>query len=229
MYWPEPVRVAVSLRVVEHDRYPERRDALAQDWAVCLERWNILPLLVPNRWRDPASLVTQWGAEALLLTGGNDIGHDEGSRDVAPERDRTETTLLAWAEECGVPVLGVCRGAQMLNLHCGGRLRPADADHHDDRRLHPVRFASHWDLPDTRVNSYHDWTIGPDDLADPLEVQALAEDGTVEVFQHGGRPWLGMMWHPERQDPGPTGFLRRVGNFLRHGSPALAGLDEAVR
>ena len=78
MYWHDPVRVAVSLRVVETERYPERRDALAQDWATCLERWNVLPLLVPNRWRDPVQLVREWGAQALLLTGGNDVGKGGG-------------------------------------------------------------------------------------------------------------------------------------------------------
>jgi len=226
MYWHEPVRVAVSLRVVEHEGYPERRDALAQDWATCLQRWNVLPLLVPNRWRDPVQLVRQWGAQALLLTGGNDIAATGSHRDVAPERDRTETSLLEWAETTNVPVLGVCRGAQMLNLHCGGHLQRMDPAHQDERRTHRVRFAPHWGLPELAVNSFHEWGIRAEGLSRMLEPQAIAEDGAIEAFQHRGRPWLGMMWHPERSEPGPPEFLERLGAFLRDGAPALAGWEE---
>ena len=95
----------------------------------------------------------------------------------------------------GVPVLGVCRGFQFMNVHLGGGLSPVSghvASYHaisSDTGLFP------------EVNSYHDYGIVADDLAPSLEVVATGPDGTVEAARHGTLPWIGVMWHPERERP----------------------------
>jgi putative glutamine amidotransferase len=186
-------------------------------------------LLSPNRWRDPADLARRMGAEALLLTGGNDVGKIGGCRDVAPERDRTEESLLDWASAAGIPVLGVCRGAQMMNQYAGGKVRRVHPLHSAAAHQHRVEFEQRLELPPSVVNSYHEWGIARDDLApiyDPMA--ASSDDGSVEAFLHRGLPWFGILWHPERAEPGPPDLLARLGSFLREGTSALSMADHGV-
>src|SRR5690606_23671811 len=134
-----------------------------------------------------------------VLTGGNDLAVLPGADRPAPERDRTERAILDHAAQAGTPVLGVCRGMQMMNDYLGGRLTPVDG--HVAVR-HPLRMAadSPFVLPD-EVNSFHNWAVPEDGLGRDLSVLVWAGDGVVEAVWHARLPWLGIMWHPERETP----------------------------
>ena len=108
-------RIAVTQRVIDNTTYSERRDGLAQDWADWLG--EVFPhaalLAVPNRVDGLDAWFDVVDPEALVLTGGNDWGD-------APERDATERRLVARARAARIPMLGVCRGMQALNIVFGG-------------------------------------------------------------------------------------------------------------
>ena len=182
-------RIAVTMRVVLADGYGERRDALAQDWGVFLAK--ALPgaawLPVPNIGRAAVSMVRNFAVGGLILTGGEDHGR-------SPERDATEAALLDWALEASLPVLGICRGAQTINLHLGGGLSAVRDSAHVAVR-HDIVLGNSC----IRVNSYHRRAITAADLAPRLAVLAPAEDQTIEAFHMLGRPVLGLLWHPERE------------------------------
>ncbi|WP_201241541.1 gamma-glutamyl-gamma-aminobutyrate hydrolase family protein [Halorhodospira halophila] len=127
--------------------------------------------------------------EGIVLSGGNDIGQ-------APERDRLEHAALAYARLPGVPVLGICRGLQMIHVHQGGELEPLSGHVAVE---HTVTGA--WLGGQRRVNSYHDLGLAEEALGAELEPLAWAEDGSVEALRHRDLPWLGIMWHPERDTP----------------------------
>jgi putative glutamine amidotransferase len=111
------------------------------------------------------------------------------------ERDRLEEGALVHAEKHGLPLLGVCRGLQMINHHQGGRLRKV-AGHVAVRHLVKGPLA-----PEGReVNSYHGLGLLPEDLGRDLEPLAWSDDGVIEAFRHQRLPWLGVMWHPEREE-----------------------------
>jgi putative glutamine amidotransferase len=122
-----PPRVVLSQRIDSVNGSGETRDALDQN----LSRWalscGLLPYPVPNGLVRPhvpaangACPLTDWldalAPAAVILSGGNDIG-------AAPARDATETILLDWAIVRRLPVLGICRGMQMLAHVAGGQLR----------------------------------------------------------------------------------------------------------
>ena len=107
-------RIAITQRVHELADRGERRDALDQAWTPWIEAGGDVPVVVPNRLADPVTFVREIGADALVLTGGNDLAHLPGAQNPAPERDAIERALLAHARENGLPVLAVCRGMQML-------------------------------------------------------------------------------------------------------------------
>ncbi|MFF0466137.1 gamma-glutamyl-gamma-aminobutyrate hydrolase family protein [Micromonospora zamorensis] len=164
--------------------------------------------------------------DGLLLAGGADVGPGRyGQRpdprtEDRPDRDAGELTLLTAALAAELPVLGVCRGMQLLAVAYGGTLHQhlPDVVGHEAHRpapgvygSHPVRFAS-GSLAATvlagvdRVNSYHHQAV-----ADPgrLSVTGWAEDGVVEAVEDGTRPFvLGVQWHPENElDPRPITAL----------------------
>lgn len=165
----------------------ERRDALSQEWAAVAEESGFLPLLLPNRRSTVQALLEDLKPEGVLLTGGNDLLSCGGD---APERDETEHFLIDWALERRVPLLGVCRGCQMLLDHFGTPLRRVEGHIRVEHLLSDGR----------RVNSFHGW--GAETCRPPLEVLARSEDGIVEAVRHRDCPWIqGVMYHPERYSP----------------------------
>ena len=156
-------------------------DALDDTWPSWLAR--ALPgaslVAIANGRED----LDQSSIEALILSGGEDVG-------TSPLRDATERWALDHALRNNIPVVGVCRGMQFLHVQSGGALAPID---HHVGSPHSVRLN---DSTRVMVNSWHRWGIH--EAHPEWTVLALADDGTVEAFEHRDRPWLGVMSHPER-------------------------------
>ncbi|WP_020163071.1 gamma-glutamyl-gamma-aminobutyrate hydrolase [Methyloversatilis discipulorum] len=196
--------IAVSQRSDNIESRAETRDALDQRLIGWVRALGALPLPVPNALGDELAVwLKTLSPEAVLLSGGNDIGG-------CPERDRTETELLDYAERAGLPVLGICRGMQMLAHHAGGILLPVSS--HAGTR-HPLLgdAVASGEMP-AEVNSFHNWGLAacPQDYA----VLATAPDGSIEAMRHGKRRWEGWMWHPEREAPFGETELARARQLL---------------
>lgn len=200
--------VGVSQRV---DRVPgrnETRDALDQALVQWLAAAGCIAVPVPNALSTDGGDVTlaDWldavAPSMVVLSGGNDVG-------ACPQRDATESWLLDWAARGRKPVLGICRGMQMMAVHGGGALVAA-TDHvrvyHD---LGDGGSSAGWP---GRINSYHDFAIA--EAPPSYAVLALAADGTIEAFRHVDLPWEGWMWHPER-DPVRRQDIERFLNLLK--------------
>lgn len=181
---------------VTRNEYPsgdvELRDALACDWPLFLG--NVLPEVrfayLPNIGSGIVDYARKLDIDAILFTGGDDWG-------VFPLRDQTEECLFRWGEARLIPMLGICRGAQVINRLLGGNdsaCRMHSAISHNIA----VRYSG--DSEDIlKVNSFHGRCIPPNGLAAGLKAFAVAEDGTLEGFYSKNRRICGIMWHPERQ------------------------------
>jgi putative glutamine amidotransferase len=219
------LRVAVTMTVVETaDR--RRHDTLSHEWGPCLQAWGVDPVLVTNARRDPLPELARAQPDALLLTGGNTpivakVGR--AALDGSPERDRTEKLLIAYAIEKQLPVVGVARGAMMLNVHFGGALEIAAQSHWHAESIHMVQLAPWLGRSRAQVNSHHRLGIGLGGLAAPLEGFAWAGDGTVEAFHHDDLPLVGVLWHPEREGPPCEPLDSLFARVLRGERPWLAG------
>lgn len=155
---------------------------------------------------DPACLPAFNG---LLLPGGGDVepwrygAENTASRDMDPRRDALEFAVLEQALAAGVPVLGICRGAQVINIVLGGTLRqdlPGHSRAEGMDRLHHA-WASPSFLTELYgrsmiVNSAHHQAV--ERPAAWLRPVQWAPDGTVEALEHERLPVWCVQWHPER-------------------------------
>jgi putative glutamine amidotransferase len=193
-----------------------------QTYVRTLEQLGALPVMIPLHMTEASLRGIFERLDGLFLPGGEDIDpanygaerHDLlGATD--KERDRTELLLTHWAVEMGMPVLGVCRGAQMINVACGGSLyqdilsERSDLAKHDYfppsferfRISHPIDIEADSRLAHAmgqihEVNSMHHQGI--DRVGYGLRVVARADDGLPEAVEAPALPYIvGVQWHPE--------------------------------
>jgi putative glutamine amidotransferase len=169
--------------------YGERRDCLDQAWTRFLQVCGLSPILLPNVPDAAISLCNSVSLAGFVLTGGNDLVAVGGN---APERDATENALLDLAIRRNQPVLGVCRGMQLIQSRYSVPLRRVEGHVRSKQTIRVEGRA-------TEVNSYHNFAAT--ESRPPLEVWAVADDGVVKAIRHENRLMTGVMWHPERFDP----------------------------
>jgi N5-(cytidine 5'-diphosphoramidyl)-L-glutamine hydrolase len=193
--------VGVTQRISVVPAYGERRDCLDQSWTKFLAACGLLPVLLPNVTEVALALCEGTGIAGLVLTGGNDLAALGGD---APERDALENALLDLAERHRLPVLGVCRGMQVIQQRFAIPLRRVEG-HVTQRQVIRINGEP------KEVNSYHHFAAF--DTRPPLDVWAVAEDGVVKAVRHSAQPMTGIMWHPERSEPfspADVGLFRQV-------------------
>lgn len=183
--------VAVTQRVDVISDRNERRDALDQRWTTFLSACELLPVLVPNSPGHVDGIVRELPIRGVVLTGGNDIAACGGN---VLERDETELKLLRFGIEHNLPVLGICRGMQLIQHYFGVQLGPVDGHVKDVQEI--VVGGTR-----RKVNSYHRY--GTTRTVADLQVCAVAQDGVVKAVRHRVHNIYGFMWHPERLVPFP--------------------------
>ena len=220
---PRPRIGLTTYREVAHwGVWDEPADLLPASYARSIELAGAVPLLLPSPLGevDDAARIVLDALDGLLVAGGADVDPQSyGSARIAatgparPERDAWETALITQALARELPVLGVCRGMQVLNTALGGSLiqHLPDLLGHDEHcptvgvhGRHEVRFDPESHLRSVLgeralVATYHHQAV--DRLGDGLTATGWTEDGTVEAIEVNGRDWaLGVQWHPEVHD-----------------------------
>ncbi|MCB0036860.1 MAG: gamma-glutamyl-gamma-aminobutyrate hydrolase family protein [Anaerolineales bacterium] len=202
--------------------------AINQSYVNAVTRFGALPLLVPLNLPDEMLREIFARLDGLLLCGGTDIdpvyygqkaSNGEGKFDTA--RDETELKLVRWGLTADLPMLGICRGMQLLNVAAGGTLyhdlaaeRP-DLGRHDffsfDRGRRQIRHTVQ-----TTPKSYLRRTLGRSGgvnsmhhqgvrrVGEGLRVTALSHDGLPEGIEAESHPFaVGVQWHPEELTDNP--------------------------
>lgn len=251
--------VAVSTDVKQFENYTWHA-APQQYLEAALSAAGVFPLLVPSLGNrlDLDELLSR--VDGVMLTGsksnvypelyGGDASEENGPYDHA--RDATTLPLIRRAVERGVPLLAICRGIQEMNVALGGTLgteiqeregsldhRAPVSDNQDERfairqsvSIKPgTCLAGVFGAGDIMVNSVH--RQGVDRLGPNLQVEAVAEDGTVEAISvRGSRAFaVGVQWHPEywaKSDSASATIFHAFGDAVRqHAAAKIASRTAA--
>ena len=105
--------------------------------------------------------------------------------------------MINYSLKNDIPILGLCRGAQAINLFFGGNILKI---RNHVRKMHKIEGKIIENKKNHYVNSYHDYGIKFNSLGKNLETLAYTKDGIIECFQHKKNKILGIMWHPERYE-----------------------------
>jgi putative glutamine amidotransferase len=195
---------------------------LEERMVLSLHRAGAIPIGLPDLKDAAGAHAVLSRVDGLVLAGGADVSpRSYGEEPLRPEwsgdpiRDAYELRLVEAARALGLPILGVCRGIQLLNVALGGRLyqdivtqREQALVHRDwheydalghTLRLEPGSWVSrvYGEATTLEVNSVHHQ--GLRELAEPLRATAWAPDGVIEAVEmrEGGEWIMGVQWHPE--------------------------------
>jgi len=237
---PDLRRLGNSPRIGVMAALREETESVAQNPLGCFVRTDLeyvkgvveaggVPMVIPPSLSLRAAEALLDGLDGLLLSGGPDLDpvyYGEGPIPelgrTLPEWDALEMALLRLALQRRMPIFGICRGMQILNVALGGTLyqdmpsqlgvdvlnhwqtTPKCQSTHEVEVLDDSYLAKITDRQTIEVNSYHHQGIK--DLADTLTVTARSADGVIEALEsrNFSEQWLvGVQWHPEGlRDPG---------------------------
>ena len=213
------VRLAENVPETPRADPPRTEMALGLTYLKALQAAGGLPVVIPPL---PESAIAPMleGLDGICLSGGPDIHPSAYGRDPHPalgptwrELDDSELALARAADECGRPILAICRGAQALNVARGGTLfqhlpdEVGDAVEHRQRGIGPKpshrieiepesKLAQALGATSIEVNSFHHQA--PDRLGSGLEAVAWAPDGVIEGLEDPGERFvIGIQWHAE--------------------------------
>ena len=203
--------VIITQRVKFCSDRNERLDMVDQKLTNLVQYCGYLPVPIPNNLffqidsqETKSSKLRSWlkaiSPSGLILSGGADLGS-------YPDRDLTENMLLDYAERIELPVLGICRGMQLMARR-GQSLLHEVAGH--VRVRHLVRGKIN-----RKVNSFHNFSIKS--CPKHFEVLARSLDGEIEAIRHENIPMEGWMWHPEREEKFDQQDVKRLKKLFLFG------------
>ena len=196
-----------------------KRAYVNKDYVDAVVRAGGVPLIIPFTTNKEVIISQAQLIDGLILSGGHDInpynyGQEPSQKigEIFPERDIYEMILLEESKKRDIPILGICRGFQLINIAAGGTLYqdlsliPGNILKHNQvsnptLKTHKIEikensFISSIFGKETMVNSFHHQAI--DKVADDFIVVARASDGVVEAIEHKTYKFLvAVQWHPE--------------------------------
>ena len=168
-------------------------DFIDHYWLDFFEKNKIKFYLIPNKKNLSKFFLKK--INFLILTGGNDVIGNEKTSKI---RNKIESHLIDICVKKKIPMLGICRGAQLLNLKFGGRVKKVK---NQMRTRHDIYFIKNSLIKKKflNVNSFHNYGIKKNGLAKKFEILAFDKSKNIEMFISKNNKIIGTMWHPERE------------------------------
>ena len=187
-----------------HPDYDETLAYLDINWFKLVELIGALPLPIPLLSEGLSSeILDDLELDGIIFSGGNSLSIYESrsleSKKLSEKRDRLEFELLRCALKKQSPVLGVCRGMQLINNYFNGSCIKLDG--HAATRHKIFKNSYNKTINHQEVNSFHNYGITIDGLGSDLLAIAHDSENNIEALQHKEYRILGIMWHPERENP----------------------------
>jgi putative glutamine amidotransferase len=178
-------------------------NSIEQEYISYFQQLGYLPILVSNN-SSIQSYIQNFNPVGVVFTGGIDLSNNlSDTKSINTIRDSFEISLLQIAIQEKIPILGICRGMQLINSFFGGTISNNISSH--VRVNHEIVFSENclgvFNPKDKiTVNSFHNNGIKPKDLSPSLiQLCYCSNDNLIEGVCHNNLPILGFQWHPERE------------------------------
>ena len=185
------LKIGITSNIKEY--YKGYIDFIDHYWLNYFEKKNINYYLVPNKKKLSQKKIEE--INLLIIPGGNDVSN---SLNTSKIRNIIETNLIKICFKKKIPILGICRGAQLLNKSFGGKIKKVKKHM---RTRHNISFVNKEIVKKKllNVNSFHNDGIKKNDLSKAFKMLASDMDDNVEMFISKDKKMIGTMWHPERE------------------------------
>lgn len=162
---------------------------LDSNWLKLMHAFNLIPIIIPNNLKLCKHIMESNQFSGAILTGGNDIGD-------FPERDEVEMHILNDCIDKNIPLLGVCRGMQIIQKLYGSDL--VEVKGHVNKAA-KVLFNDHI----YNVNSFHNYGSYNQENKKLITIATDVKDNLIKAIKVDDRNIFGIMWHPERKNVDP--------------------------
>ena len=180
-------KIIITQRLDAIGSYKEIRDNLDTNFSNFVENCDYIPIILPNKIKNFKKFIDVIKPDGAILSGGG----NPKKKDI---RLKAEKKIIQHCLKYKLPLIGICRGAQLLNIFFGGEIVKQNGH---VRKKHFI-IGKITKNKKKLINSFHEYVIRKNKLSKYFDVLAFSEDGTVECFKHKNRPIMGIMWHPER-------------------------------
>ena len=185
------LKIGITSNIKEY--YKGYIDFIDHYWLDYFEKKNINYYLIPNKKKLSKKKIKE--INLLIIPGGNDVSN---ILKTSKKRNIVEKNLIKICFKKKIPILGICRGAQLLNKSFGGKISKIKKHM---RTRHNIFFTNREFIKKNflNVNSFHNDGIKKNDLSKSFKVLASDKHKNIEMFISNNKKIIGTMWHPERE------------------------------
>ena len=169
-------------------------DFLDYNWIKYFEKKNYNFYIIPNSKRNFLKISKKIKPNLIILAGGNDLFQNNK---YVKNRLKVEKDLINYGISKKIPILGVCRGMQLINHFFKGKISKVKGHM---RKKNRVTFKQKiFSKKYIDITSYHNYGIKKKDMASKFDALATDNNENIEIFKHKKLNIFGVMWHPERE------------------------------
>jgi putative glutamine amidotransferase len=182
------MKIGVTQKI-DINNYGERCDVLDQRWTHLLNYLEVVCVPIPNQFKSIEIFIKNTNLNGIIFTGGENQVKYGGK---SPERDSIEYQIIEYCIINSIPIFGVCRGMHIILDYFGVDLHPVEGHVSVNHKVVLNNGLIR------KVNSYHRY--GATTITEELEMVAKSEDGVIESIRHRTYKFIGVQWHPEREN-----------------------------
>ena len=169
-------------------------DFLDYNWIKYFEKKNYNFHIIPNSKKNFLKISKKIKPNLIILAGGNDLFHNNK---YVKNRLKVEKDLINYGISKKIPILGVCRGMQLINHFFEGKISKVKGHMRKKNRI--IFKQKIFSKKYIDITSYHNYGIKKKDMASKFDALATDKNENIEMFKHKKLNILGVMWHPERE------------------------------
>ena len=195
-------KILITQRFEKIGKFKEKRDNIDIRFVNFFNKIGYLPLLIPNNYQVLRNMLEKTKFDGIVLSPG-------GNPKLKDIRKQIEEKLINYSIKKKIPLLGVCRGAQSINIFFKGNIKKIN---NHVRKKKYVYFKENEIKHEVRC--FHDYAIYEKTLSNKFQIVGYTLDGSIEIFKMKTNKIMGIMWHPERIKSISATDKKIIKNFL---------------